>query len=119
MNYSICKKLSKGIVNALEQTEKSALIIASSDMTHFGSHKIAGEKDKKAIFKIENRDAQGLDETVRQEKISMCGVNPVTVMLLCSEKMGAQKAELIEYKTLGEVNGDKSRVVGYAWVIMP
>ena len=118
VDYSICKKLSKGIVNALEQTEKSALIIASSDMTHFESHKIAGEKDKKAIVKIKNRDAQGLDETVRQEQISMCGVNPVTVMLLCSEKMGAQKAELIEYKTSGEVNGDKSRVVGYAGVIV-
>ena len=72
----------------------------------------------RAIVKIENRDAQGLDETVRQEQISMCGVNPVTVMLLCSEKMGAQKAELIKYKTSGEVNGDKSRVVGYAGVIV-
>ena len=118
VDYSIRKKLSKEIVNALEQTEKSALIIASSDMTHFESHKIAGEKGKKAIVKIENRDAQGLDKTVRQEQISMCGVNPVTVMLLCSEKMGAQKAELIEYKTSGEVNGDKSRVVGYAGVIV-
>ena len=118
VDYSICKKLSKGIVNALEQTEKSALIIASSDMTHFESHKIAGEKDKKAIVKIKNRDAKGLNETLRQEQISMCGVNPVTVMLLCSEKMGAQKAELIEYKTSGEVNGDKSRVVGYAGVIV-
>ena len=87
-------------------------------MTHFESHKIAEEKDKKAIVKIKNRDAQGLDETVRQEQISMCGVNPVTVMLLCSEKMGAQKAELIKYKTSGEVNGDKSRVVGYAGVIV-
>ena len=87
-------------------------------MIRFESHKIAGEKDKKAIVKIENRDAQGLNETVRQEQISMCGVNPVTVMLLCSEKMGAQKAELIEYKTSGEVNGDKSRVVGYAGVIV-
>ena len=48
----------------------------------------------------------------------MCGLNPVTVMLLCSEKMGAQKAKLIEYKTSGEVNRDKSRVAGYAGVIV-
>lgn len=60
----------------------------------------------------------GLYETVRQEQISMCGVNLVTVMLLCCEKLGAQKAELIEYKTSGEVNGDKNRVVGYADVIV-
>ena len=83
-------------------------------MIRFESHKIAGEKDKKAIFKIENRDSQGLDETLRQEQISMCWLNTVTVMLLCSEKMGTLKAELIEYKTSGEVNGDKSRGVGYA-----
>ena len=48
----------------------------------------------------------------------MCGVNPVTVMLLCCEKLGAQKAELIEYKTSGEVNGDKNRVVVYSDVIV-
>jgi MEMO1 family protein len=118
VDFSICKKLSEGIVKALEQTGKSALIIASSDMTHFESHKAAEEKDKKAIVKIENRDARGLYQTVRQEQISMCGVNPVTVMLLCCEKLGAQKAELIEYKTSGEVNGDKNRVVGYAGVIV-
>ena len=108
----------EGIVKVLEQKGKTALIIASSDMTHFESHKVAEEKDKKAISKIENRDALSLDETVRQEQISMCGVNPVTVMLLCCEKLGAQKSELIEYKTSGDVNGDKNRVVGYAGVIV-
>jgi AmmeMemoRadiSam system protein B len=118
VDFSICNKLSEGIVKVLEQTGKKALIIASSDMTHFESHKVAEEKDKKAISKIENRDALSLDETVRQEQISMCGVNPVTVMLLCCEKLGAQKSELIEYKTSGDVNGDKNRVVGYAGVIV-
>jgi hypothetical protein len=118
VDFSICKKLSAGIVQALERTGKSALIVASSDMTHFESHKDAEEKDKRAIAKIENRDALGLYETVRQQQISMCGVNPVTVMLLCAEKLGAQKAELIDYKTSGEVNGDKNRVVGYAGMII-
>jgi hypothetical protein len=118
VDFSICKKLSAGIVQALERTGKSALIVASSDMTHFESHKDAEEKDKRAIAKIENCDALGLYETVRQQQISMCGVNPVTVMLLCAEKLGAQKAELIDYKTSGEVNGDKNRVVGYAGMII-
>ena len=87
-------------------------------MSHFEFHRLAEEKDKKTIIKIENCATLGLYETVRQEQISMCGVNPVTVMLLCCEKLGAQKAELIEYKTSGEVNGDKNRVVGYADVIV-
>jgi len=87
-------------------------------MTHFESHRLAQEKDKKAIIKIKNRDTLGLYETVWQEQISMSGVNLMTVMLLCFEKLGAQKAELIEYKTSGKVNGDKNRVMGYAYVIV-
>ena len=90
VDFSICKKLSEGIVKALEQTGKTALINASSDMTHFESHRIAEGKDKKAIIKIKNRNTLGIYESVRQEQISMCGVNPVTVMLLCCEKLGAQ-----------------------------
>ena len=101
VDFPICKKLSEGIVKALEQTGKAALVNASSDMTHFESHRIIEEKDKKAIIKVENRETLGLYETVRKEQISMYGVNPVTVMLLCWEKLGEQKAELIEYKTSG------------------
>ena len=55
---------------------------------------------------------------IRNEQISMCGVNPVTVMLLCSEKLGARQTELVRYMTSGEVNGDKNRVVGYAGMII-
>ena len=56
VDFFICKKLSEGIVKALEQTGKTALIIVSSDMAHFEFHRLAEEKDKKAIIKIENRD---------------------------------------------------------------
>ena len=118
INYSHCKNLSNAIVNSVERIKKPVLIVASSDMTHFESHDIATMKDKKALAKIESRDPLGLHETVQQEKISMCGVNPVTVMLLCTEKLGAQKAELIKYMTSGEKNGDKNHVVGYAGVIV-
>ena len=48
----------------------------------------------------------------------MCGVNPVTVMLYCSESLGAKEAELVMYMTSGEVNGDMEKVVGYAVMII-
>ena len=117
-DFSTCQKLSEGIVKAIKRFEKQVLIIASSDMTHFETHSAAKEKDKKAISKIQKRDALGLHETVRNEQISMCGVNPVTVMLLCSEKLGAKRTELVSYMTSGEVNSDKNRVVGYAGLIV-
>ena len=48
----------------------------------------------------------------------MCGVNPVSIMLLCSEKLGAKEAELVKYMTSGEVSGDMEKVVGYAGMII-
>ncbi len=118
LNFSSCKELSEGIVRALKRFDKPVLLVASSDMTHYESQDKATIKDHKAITCIQNRDPNGLFETVQSEKITMCGVNPVTVMLLCSEKLGAKEAELVKYMTSGEVSGDMEKVVGYAGMII-
>jgi hypothetical protein len=118
MKISVCKELSEGIVRAVNRLGKPVLVVASSDMTHYESHDSAGVKDRMAISCIQNRDPVGLYETVQSKKITMCGVNPVTVMLLCSESLGAKEAELVKYMTSGEVSGDMEHVVGYAGMII-
>ena len=118
LKLSSCKSLSEGIVRALKRFDKPVLLVASSDMTHYESHDRATIKDRMAITCIQNRDPLGLFETVQSEKISMCGVNPVSIMLLCSEKLGAKEAVLVKYMTSGEVSGDMEKVVGYAGMII-
>ncbi len=118
LKISTCKSLSEGIVRAMNRLGRSALLVASSDMTHYESHDTAGVKDRKAIACIQNRNPAELVETVRSEKITMCGVNPVTVMLLCAESLGAKESELVKYMTSGEVSGDMEKVVGYAGLII-
>jgi MEMO1 family protein len=118
LKLSTCKELSEGIVRAITRLDKSVLIVASSDMTHYESHDRATIKDRMAITCIQDRDPLGLFETVQSEKITMCGVNPVTIMLLCSEKLGAKEAELVRYMTSGDVSGDMEKVVGYAGMII-
>lgn len=118
LKISSCKDLSEGIVRAVIRLDKSVLLVASSDMTHYESHDRATIKDRMAITCIQNRDPLGLFKTVQSERITMCGVNPVTVMLLCSERMGAKEAELVKYMTSGEVSGNMEKVVGYAGMII-
>ncbi|MBT6410676.1 MAG: AmmeMemoRadiSam system protein B, partial [Nitrospina sp.] len=118
LKASTCKALSEGIVRAVTRLGRSVLLVASSDMTHYESHTAASGKDRKAIACMQNRDPAGLWETVRSENITMCGVNPVTVMLHCCESLGAKEAELVKYMTSGEVSGDMERVVGYAGLII-
>jgi MEMO1 family protein len=118
LKLSSCKAISEGIVRAVTRLDKSVLLVASSDMTHYEPHDRATIKDRMAITCIKNRDAHGLFRTVESEKITMCGVNPVTIMLLCSERMGAKEAELVKYMTSGEISGDMEKVVGYAGMII-
>ncbi len=118
VKISSCKELSEGIVRAVKRLDKPVLLVASSDMTHYESHDEASVKDRMAINCVTNYDPVGLFETVQSENITMCGVNPVTVMLMCAETLGAKEAELVKYMTSGEVSGDMEKVVGYAGMII-
>ncbi len=113
-----CREVSRAILTGIKKSRRSVLLVASSDMTHYESHDRATEKDKKAIDQILKRDAEGLYKTVEKNHISMCGVNPVTVMLLCANEMGARRSRLVKYTTSGEINGDLNRVVAYAGMIV-
>ena len=113
-----CLMLAKAIVQAVRSCDRSVLIVASSDMTHYESHTSASEKDHKAIDQILNMDPEGLFRTVEREGITMCGVNPATVMLAACKGLGATQAELAKYMTSGEISGNMDQVVGYAGVVV-
>jgi MEMO1 family protein len=118
ISFKHCEEVSRAILAGLQKVDRSVLIVASSDMTHYESQASASKKDKQAIEQILDRNAEGLYRTVEKNHISMCGVNPVAVMLLCAGELGASRAELVKYMTSGDVTGDKDRVVGYAGMIV-
>lgn len=95
-----------------------ALLVASSDMTHFESAEAAREKDQKALDRILALDPEGLYRRVAADRISMCGVVPTVVMLAAARELGAQRARLVRYGHSGERSGDYGEVVGYAGVIV-
>jgi AmmeMemoRadiSam system protein B len=87
-------------------------------MNHYEDDATTRVKDAKAIEKILALDPGGLYETVMNESISMCGFGPAVAMLTAAKRLGAKKAELVQYATSGDVSGDRSMVVGYAGVIV-
>jgi len=118
LNLEECLMLARSIVQAIRSCDRSALIVASSDMTHYESHSSASEKDHRAIDQVLNMDPEGLFRVVEGEGITMCGVNPATVMLAACKEMGATQAELAKYMTSGEISGNMDQVVGYAGVVV-
>jgi AmmeMemoRadiSam system protein B len=94
------------------------MMVASSDMSHYIAATRARELDSKAIDKMLQLDADGLYSTVRDNRISMCGIGPAVIMLSAARKAGATRAELVCYTHSGEVSGDMDEVVGYASLIV-
>jgi len=117
-NYSFCEDIGKAVASAIKERKEKALIVASSDMTHYESHDEAKKKDKKAIDRVLALDPEGLLDTVRKQGITMCGVIPATAMLVAAKELGARRAELVKYATSGEVSGDYDQVVGYAGILV-
>ena len=112
-----CRKIGEAIAKSLKHAAK-ALIVASSDMSHYVSATIAEQKDRLAIDKILALDPEGLLQVVAENHISMCGSGPVAAMLFAVKELGAKKAELVLYNTSGDASGDYSEVVGYASIIV-
>jgi hypothetical protein len=94
------------------------MMVASSDMSHYIPADRARELDLKAIACVLRLDAEDLYRTVRDNRISMCGVAPAVIMLAAARAAGATRAELVCYTNSGEVSGDVNEVVGYASVIV-
>ena len=116
--YDDLKLIGKSIGAVLRKTQPDTLVIASSDMTHYETQQSANKKDTLAVTEILALREEGLYHVVHDLNITMCGIDPVISMLVCSKERMATKAELIRYETSGAVSGDYDNVVGYAGIIV-
>ncbi|MDI6689471.1 MAG: AmmeMemoRadiSam system protein B [Actinomycetota bacterium] len=114
LDQSLETNLRVGEILAEALSEKEAIIIASTDFTHYEPHSQAQRKDKEALQAILELDPHKLNGVVKNLSITMCGTGPVMAMLTACRILGAKKAKLISYATSGDVTGDFGAVVGYA-----
>src|SRR6266850_2721967 len=117
-NWQRLEELGRAIGEVLQKIDRTALIIASSDMNHYESDAVTRVKDHKAIDQVLAMDPRGLYDVERSENISMCGYGPTVAMLVAARMLGASKAELVKYATSGDVSLDFDRVVGYAGMVV-
>lgn len=116
-----CNKL-RDIGTAIAATVKEygrpVLLLASSDLNHYEDQETSRVKDKLVLDAVLALDEEGLMERVRAVEVSMCGVAPTYIVLVAAKLLGATRAELIDYRTSGDVTGDYSAVVGYGGVVI-
>jgi AmmeMemoRadiSam system protein B/AmmeMemoRadiSam system protein A len=115
---TVYREIGRAIAKAIVDSKKEALIIASSDMTHYETHESVINKDNLAIEAILELNEDELLQRIRKNNISMCGFGPAVSLIAAAKELGAKETELVMHNTSGDTSGDYSSVVGYAGIII-
>jgi AmmeMemoRadiSam system protein A len=111
-SWETCQVLASAIAETVRG--KKVLLVASTDLSHFYTYKIAIELDRIVLNDIERFDIEGLNRDLKSNRAEACGGGPVVTVMLVAKALGANKGQVLKYLNSGDVTGDRSRVVGYA-----
>jgi AmmeMemoRadiSam system protein B len=95
---------------------RNAVVIASSDMTHYEPQKTAAAKDLDALRAVEALDVNRFYSILEAENVTACGYGPIAAVITAAKGLLVKEAMLLRYQTSGDITGDHSNVVGYAAV---
>lgn len=93
--------------------DRQALLVASSDLSHFHDAKTAARLDAMVVDDVDRMDADSLMARLEARPDHACGGGPIVTVLRASRALGATKSRVLSYADSGDVSGDKSAVVGY------
>jgi hypothetical protein len=107
----VSQALGKALAKVLQG--KNAILVASTDLSHYYTQESALAFDNVMLSKIEAFDPMGAFEAEREDKGFACGLGALTAVLWACKELGADTVKILNHATSGDVTGDYSGVVGY------
>ena len=92
---------------------KKALLVASTDLSHYHDAATASRLDAVVIDHVSRFDVDGLQATLDARPEHACGGGPLVAVMRAARQVGARDAVVLQYADSGDVSGDKTAVVGY------
>lgn len=92
---------------------KSALLVASSDLSHFHPAHTADALDSIVAKDIEQFDPDKLIEDLDTNRTEACGGGPIASVLIAAKILGGNSVKILDHRNSGDITGDQSSVVGY------
>lgn len=102
-----------GLALAEALAGRKALLVGSSDLSHFYSDSIARGLDSEMMRRLESFDPSAVIRAEDEEAAFACGRAAIAAVLWAAKAMGANRVTSVAYANSGDVTGDKSSVVGY------
>ena len=113
------RALGETLAQLVRSAGEPVLLLASSDLNHYEPAAVSERKDARALEMVTALDGAELLARCTREGISMCGRGPAAVVIAAARALGANQAEVVDYRHSGWATGDNARVVGYAGVVIP
>ena len=107
----VAKKLGKALARILKK--KNFIIVASTDLSHFYDQQTAHIFDHEMLRCFESFNPFSIFEAEQTGKGYACGHAAVAAALWTTQKLGADKVQILNYATSGDITKDYSSVVGY------
>lgn len=95
---------------------RKAIVVASTDLSHFYPQPVANKLDERMLAAIENLSPQEMLDLDAREEGFACGLGAVAAVIHYSKLAGANHAITLKHATSGDITGDYSSVVGYGAV---
>ena len=97
---------------------ENALIVASSDLSHYYPANEAERMDQRIVKLINAYDYDMLWDETESRSSEACGIGPMLAAMVAAKKLGANKSEVLLYQHSGNVTGDHTSVVGYLSAVL-
>jgi MEMO1 family protein len=113
---TIAKQLGEALAQTLKN--KKAILVASTDLSHFYDQKTANQYDQEMLNRFSTLNPASIFEAEHTGKGFACGHVAVAAVQWAAIQLGANKVQILQYATSGNVTGDHSSVVGYGAAVI-
>jgi AmmeMemoRadiSam system protein B len=107
-----------GEVLAQTLKDKNALLVASTDLSHFYEQQTANQLDREMLQRFTTLKPSSIFEAERLGKGFACGHAAVAAVEWAAQGLGANHVQVLKHATSGDVTGDHSSVVGYGAAVI-
>ncbi len=117
---ALCRRLGEALAAAVKG--RRALVVASSDLSHYPAHDDAARLDARTLTAAATLDPVEVDAAIARngregapgEQTCACGAGAIMTMLAAAKALGGQRAVVLSCGDSGETAfGEPDRVVGY------
>ncbi len=97
---------------------KEALLVASSDLSHFYPQAAARRLDREILRRIGAFDPMAVMNAEEEGAGFACGRGAIAAVLRAAKNLGADRVSVLRHATSGDATGDTDSVVGYGAAVL-